>query len=223
MRHLMSRDRNPIQGRFRPAGGSRRGGDALRVVIIACTLGFVVLVMVAVLQIRSGMLRLWNDVMKGAGPGKSDYSVEICNGFHLGRSSLYHRGITGPERQLIDPAKRSYLTNSWVDNDVTRVGWDDRFIVCYQHGSPDAEEPTSGWWIIDTIARQRYGPYDEQAYRSKLKELNLHEAIPVAPTPAWSGGEVEALFRWHSAADAARRDSSGAGSERRPTSADAGG
>ena len=89
-----------------------------------------------------------------AGPGAADYGMSLPGGYCLDRYSSQHRSISGPKRQV-----SGGLTTRWVDEDVNRIGWDDRYIVCHQRqvmpSSPRGVAPAIGWWIIDMDSQKR--------------------------------------------------------------------
>lgn len=89
------------------------------------------------------------------GPGNADFSVQLGSGFDLVRSSSENIQIHGPN-QLAIPSR------------VTRVAWDDRFILAQQQ-----ELTTQRYWIIEHSTAQIYGPYDEGQFLDKRQSLDV--------------------------------------------------
>jgi hypothetical protein len=115
----------------------------------------------------------------GPGPGASDYTMDIIEGYSLHRLSTDARLIRydGESAGLA------------ISIDVTRLGWNERFIVCYQNTFRATAVPTSrpmtqpstqpsslpvdGWWIIDAKQHQKYGLFTENAYKATLSSWIL--------------------------------------------------
>lgn len=142
-----------------------------------------------ILCLRGCLFRAGQAFVDTAGPGNSDYSMDIIEDFALFRCSRRARSVI----RWDGPSKGG--GTSWVDEDVTSLGWDERFIVCYQ-GPPRAGSRTAtkqtrfltGWWIIDTETLEKHGPFDKEAYLEKMQQLGFEEPIPAFPTPVnrWS-------------------------------------
>lgn len=128
-------------------------------------------------------------MLSGIGPGAADYNYELPGGLLLFRSASNMRVVCWSDEA--DPkrneAMRQYrLADGWIliDADVSYIGWSDRYIVCYQTYSPQADERRTGWWIVDTQQRQRIGPMDEAELRSRLESLGI-AGIAIKPPEEW--------------------------------------
>lgn len=131
---------------------------------------------------RALATKLGDILLDGFGPGASDYSFQLIDEFGLIRTSSRSRMVFGPSHQT-GPESGSQI---WVDADVTRLGWNDRYIVCFQSPSELAvEDQVSGWWIVDAKALGQYGPFTEDAYRAMLQELGIDPPIQVRPIKAY--------------------------------------
>jgi hypothetical protein len=125
-----------------------------------------------------------------AGPGTADYAFALPGGLSLIRSSGQQHFIgwetmNGAE---VTQGRCRYGVNSGgilVYADVTNLGWDDRYIICFQEDSPLAGERLSGWWLIDTQECRRTGPLDKTELESHLKKLRLADVVMQHPD-AWN-------------------------------------
>ena len=125
------------------------------------------------------------------GPGQADYSFDLAKGYSLVRSGPHRRSIDRRSGDGALPSDRGAPTTPVIDWDVTQLGWDNRFIVCFQAGNQDADGAT-GWWIIDTLNDSRFGPMNKDAYVEKLRMLNISPAIPVRPVESYGRTGVRA-------------------------------
>ena len=103
---------------------------SLRVGIIIAVLGTSLAALCLLLLRLKGYLakRIGDVIFEGFGPASADYSFELPNGFALFRSSSISRSVTGPMRWTGPRVG----TEFWVEPDVTYLGWNERFIVCFQ-------------------------------------------------------------------------------------------
>jgi len=122
-------------------------------------------------------------LLEGFGPGASDYAIPLVSDFELCRTSSKTRFIHGPNRET-GPNSSSHI---WVDFDVRELGCNETYIVCHQEGIDHESSTEPGWWIIDTLKLERYGPLDKQGYKTQLTELGATKPIPIYDTPKSSG------------------------------------
>jgi hypothetical protein len=123
------------------------------------------------------------------GPGSADYGYPLVGGLSLVRSSARGRAVCWFDE---DCAKYERERSEYgedqgcvlIDNDVTHLGWDNRFIVCHQANSPQAHERRSGWWIVDTRKRRRYGPMSRSRFESEITSLGISE-IEIRRSEGW--------------------------------------
>lgn len=123
------------------------------------------------------------------GPGSADYAYPLTGGLSLGRVSAHGRRISwhGDDCSEYEHERRKYGDRQgccMVDADVTHLGWNDRFIVCYQADSPLAARRLSGWWIIDTREHRCYGPMNQIRFDSEGRDLGVAD-IEIRPVADW--------------------------------------
>lgn len=121
--------------------------------------------------------RLGDVILDGFGPASTDYSFKLVNGFSLFRSSSISRSVIGPVRSTGPHSE----TEFWVDPDVTYLGWNNRFIICFQDSSALSPRDAGicGWWILDTLSLSRYGPLEEDEFLQKAQELGIGQTVEV--------------------------------------------
>ena len=137
-------------------------------VLAACTLGLACL---AFMMIYYGT------------PGHADYSFKVVGDYELFRRCYECRSLYGPGPEDFDTPQHITWAIRIVNEDVVRIGWDKRFIVCCQNTTPHTEEQSLVFWVIDMESRQRQGPLDEEEYPALLMELGASEPIRLHDTP----------------------------------------
>ena len=156
--------REPSDGKNELTGNQR---IAIRVFVLWA--GVMIVVLCTILAVRSCAIRTGQAFVGAAGPGNSDYEMNILGDFSLFRRSKNARSIVSKSAR-----------NTWIGEDLVRLGWDARFIVCLQN---------SDWWIIDSVEKAKYGPFDELGCSAKLRELGV-EPPQAYPTPEGRGSPV---------------------------------
>jgi hypothetical protein len=141
---------------------------------------------VAALLLATGPCREFLGRVLIVGPGSADFAYPLTAGLSLERSSAGRHIIGWLDQDPADyeDARREYGGPEGyvlVDADVTALGWNERFIVCYQTDSPLAKERASGWWIIDTREHRRTGPMTEAQLRSCREKLGIGDMDIRAP------------------------------------------
>ncbi len=115
-------------------------------------------------------------------PDQSDYTIEVIGAYELIRRCSNCRSLWGPVPE--DADNPPYIDSAEiVGEDVVRIGWDTRFIVCCQNITPEAEEQSLVYWVIDMENQQRHGPLSEEEYPALLMELGAAEPIRLLDTP----------------------------------------
>ncbi len=123
----------------------------------------------------AGVASLWVDSWI-PGPGRADYSFDLIEDYVFIRSASNRREI-GQD----DGGIGATLV---VERDVTQMGWDDRYIVCYQEPKADTGYST-GWWIIDTQTHSRHGPMESDAYQEMFEQLGISRTIQIHPVESF--------------------------------------
>jgi hypothetical protein len=133
--------------------------------------------------------KLLEDLVDSAivGPGLADYSFELVGDYMLVRSGPNRRSINMPSGIPALPGDRAAPSKQVIKWDVTQLGWNNRYIVCFQAPNQDAGG-TQGWWIIDTQNQSRIGPMKESNYQKQL--LSLGEASEIVVHPVESYGRT---------------------------------
>lgn len=128
-------------------------------------------------------------LLDGFGPSSADYEYELPGGLLLFRAASNNRVVCWSDESYAQgvEAMRQYglvQTSILIDADVSAIGWNERYIVCYQADAPQADERKTGWWIVDTQQRRRIGPMDEPEFRSRLEGLGI-AGIQIEPPEHW--------------------------------------
>jgi len=115
------------------------------------------------------------------GPGTQDYRYDVGNGYILVRSSAHEIRVV--------PKGGWQNDNVTIPPKVVEIAWNDTYVIAKQLGlkkaNPDApnssykipDENKVNYWILNTIERQRYGPYTEDEFTEKLIEFELTDLI----------------------------------------------
>lgn len=155
--------------------------------IVAVVIIAVALILAMILS--SSGSKLLEDLVDSAivGPGLADYSFELVGDYMLVRSGPNRRSINMPSGIPALPGDRAAPSKQVIKWDVTQLGWNNRYIVCFQAPNQDAGG-TQGWWIIDTQNQSRIGPMKESNYQKQL--LSLGEASEIVVHPVESYGRT---------------------------------
>jgi hypothetical protein len=161
-----------------------RAGTVWRVILLACVLVWIVFIASAIMWDcgSSVVERLVDSVI--VGPGQADYSFDLVEGYFFVRAGPNRRSVDRESGYAALPGDRGAPRIPVIDWDVTHLGWNERFIVCFQSFNEDADK-LSGWWIIDTLDHSRFGPLNKDAYLERLRTLNIPPAIRVHPVEVY--------------------------------------
>lgn len=106
------------------------------------------------------------------GPGMSDYSYMIGEKYKISRASNNYITLYKEE---------GYFTEVMVSAKVTKIGWDDYFILAQQtpliKETMTLDEENICYWIISIGNGELYGPFTEEEFDSKRIELSVDTEI----------------------------------------------
>ncbi|WP_040193838.1 DUF3997 domain-containing protein [Clostridium culturomicium] len=107
------------------------------------------------------------------GPGSSDYYYMIGEHYQIWRAS--NNSIT------LDKVEEGQSAWAIIREKVTKVGWDDSFILAEQtpliKETMTLDEENICYWIISIGNGELYGPLTEEEFDSKRIELNVDTEI----------------------------------------------
>ncbi|HNO78403.1 MAG TPA: hypothetical protein PKN33_10120 [Phycisphaerae bacterium] len=134
-----------------------------------------------------GAVRLWEEGGKSLdrwidswfpGPGRADYSFNLTEDYEFVRFASHSRAICRETDRDLG------LGTVIVGDDVTQLGWNDQYIVCFQEPSEQYNRST-GWWIVDTQSHSRNGPMNLEDYEAMLGQLGINGTIQVHPVESY--------------------------------------
>lgn len=122
------------------------------------------------------------------GPGTQDYEYDVGTGYQLNRSSA-HQITISPKLEYLEG---DYNADS-IPTKVIELAWNERYVIAKQFGmksrspnNPDdlyeeVDKTKTYYWILDTLDKKRYGPFDLADFKEQLKiyELENLELKPV--------------------------------------------
>jgi len=106
------------------------------------------------------------------GPGMNDYTYTIVKNYCLSRSSsndivIFKSGDVG--------------TETVVHAKVTKVAWDDNFILAEQipliEETMELDKTKLNYWIIDVDTEELYGPLTKEELELKRSELQIDSSL----------------------------------------------
>jgi len=107
----------------------------------------------------------------GFGPGLTDFTADFGNGCKLHQLSAQDIRIS---------VGGSIAATDSIPAKVVTCGFDKNFVIAQQQQLDAKGKPIWGdfqYWIVDGPQKKRYGPYSEQEFAAKRKELGVPDSI----------------------------------------------
>ena len=111
----------------------------------------------------------------------SDYDIELPNGYEINATSTNQVSINFHGTVLSDN-----IIDDSIPTKVVQVGYDERYVIAKQYemkkkypNNPSntyeiPDETKVCYWILDTIERKKYGPYNsKEQFDKKLNEFSI--------------------------------------------------
>lgn len=111
------------------------------------------------------------------GPGMNDYTYTLVKDYQLSHSSsndivIFKSGDVGTETVGIETV---------VHAKVTKVAWDDNFILAEQipliEETMELDKTKLNYWIIDVNTEELYGPLTKEELELKRSELQIDSSL----------------------------------------------
>ncbi|MFA9398047.1 MAG: DUF3997 domain-containing protein [Clostridiaceae bacterium] len=108
------------------------------------------------------------------GPGINDYHYFMVKNYEIDHSSTRYVKILKNDNHNIG-------CKSILNETVTKVSWDDNFILAEQTVQKKATDTSDNqkinYWIIDVNSEEVYGPFNEEEFNTKRNELSVNPSL----------------------------------------------